>query len=107
MKSGNAFKVFARELQTRDAYSILEVARTKTCIEVPIHQLMLFESEKDYHEGEAVRNGLSVDDIRGGNDDLHPLYVSYLDECPDASAQAQVQKKVMVSVCVLGGGDRA
>ena len=102
LKGGSSFKIFANELQEKDVYSILEVARTKTCLNVPIHKLMLFESEQDYHEGKAVRNGLSVNYIRGRNDDLDPLYVSYPDECPDASsAQAQVQKKVLVSVCVF------
>ena len=106
--SGRSFMIYETELaKTKNAYNILEMAKTKTSLEVPIHMLELFESEKDSH-GPAVRNGLSVHHLRGGNDDLDPLYVSYPDECPHASssAQAQVQKKVMVSVCVLGGGDR-
>ena len=107
--SGSSIMIYEEELaKTKNAYNILEMAKTKTCLEVPIHMLKLFEREKDSHEGQAVRNSLSVHHVRGGNDDLDPLYVSYPDECPDASssAQAQVQKKVMVSVCVLGGGDR-
>eukprot|EP00435_Cladocopium_sp_Y103_P055229 s557_g18.t1 len=95
LKSGSSFKIFASELQAKDVYSILEVARTKAYLNVPIHKLMLFESEQDYHGGKALRNGLSVNDIRGGNDDLGPLYVSYPDECPDASSAQVVTSDIV------------
>ncbi|CAK9111522.1 Uncharacterized protein SCF082_LOCUS51760, partial [Durusdinium trenchii] len=89
--SGSSIMIYEEELaKTKNAYNILEIAKTKTCLEVPIHMLKLFEREKDSHEGQAVRNSLSVHHVRGGNDDLDPLYVSYPDECPDASSSAQV-----------------
>eukprot|EP00435_Cladocopium_sp_Y103_P030641 s1568_g7.t1 len=95
LKGGSSFKIFANELQEKDVYSILEVARTKTCLNVPIHKLMLFESEQDYHGGKAAFEPDACSSEIRGTTARDALYVSYPDECPDASSAQVVTSDIV------------
>ena len=94
---GTAIMIWEKDLaKTKNAYNILEVVKARTGLEVPIHKLMLFESEKAHHEGKAAfEPDACSSEIQCGTNARDALYVSYPDECSNASssAQARDQKK--------------
>ena len=93
VKNDNVIRISAKELgDPKDAFSLLEMVKSKTELKVPINKLSLFENEENQV---AVGVDCPIDQISGGKEFSTPLYVSYPDACSDASSSAQVrvQKK--------------
>ena len=93
VKNDNAIMINAKDLNDpKNAFSLLEMVKSKTELKVPIGKLSLFENEEKQM---AVPADCPMDQISGGKEFSTPLYVSYPDACSDASSSAQVrvQKK--------------
>ena len=85
----------------KNAFSLLEMVKSKTELKVPIGKLSLFENEEKQM---AVPADCPMDQISGGKEFSTPLYVSYPDACSDASSSAQVRVQKKLFQCgVLGG----